>query len=319
MQSRAAKYSPRPRLPFWLPASNYYILTSAISVAFFFVVWGISLDGGDEEAPGIWSGIAAGSVLGAAIFLREVVLRKIRRRYILNERKLDANLKRVPVQHQNPNVAANKLSIEKNAVIVKEIQQKSEAARISSKSTDAHLEVFEICGEYLALNRRQMETVGIGSPRLAALRRGREIVESLHRFHLLSWAQNQSRQLTQESKIRVTISDKLEAAQRALTVITSALEFYPNETELLESERALKEFAATIKVSHWIEQAERAAFKGNHKRAINHYRDALFFMARENLQSDERDLIAERINDEIERLRAISAKNLESKNRDINL
>ena len=108
------------------------------------------------------------------------------------------------------------------------------------------------------------------------------------------------------------MSDKLEAAQRALTVLDSALSYYPDDNQLLESERALREFAASIKVSHWIEQAERAAFKGNFKRAVNHYRDALFFMARESgAQTEEKRLTADRINAEIERLRSLSARKLE--------
>jgi hypothetical protein len=70
----------------------------------------------------------------------------------------------------------------------------------------------------------------------------------------------------------------------------------------------LKDFIASIKVSHWIEQAERAAFKGNYKRAVSLYRDALFFLAREEVKTDEREAIAGRINSEIESLRQLSAK-----------
>ena len=312
------KVKPLPRKlsrrPFWLPASNFYVLTTAGTVAVFFVVWGILLDGG-EEVPWIWSGIAASFVLGGAVFLREIVLRKARARYFLTERKLDANIKSFP-QPQPVNANnENKLTIEKNAAIVKEIQQKSEAARNFGTLAAAHLEVFEICNQYLALNERQLETVGVGSPRLAALRRGRQIVQSLHRFHLLTWAQIESRALTQESKIRVTISDKLESAQKALMVLDSALAYYPQESRLLESEQALREFAATIKVSHWIELAERSAFKGNNKRAINHYRDALFFMARDvDMQTEGMRLTAEKINAEIERLRETLTKNLGGSN-----
>lgn len=308
------KYS---RRPFWLPASNYYVLTAAVAGVVFFFVWGILLLDGGDDMPWIWSGLASSVVLGGAVFVREIILRKARMRYLLTEKRLDASIKGVPAQAINTNTV-NKLTVEKNAAVIKEIRQKSEAARALGKSSDAHLEIFEICGEYLALNRQQLETVGIGSPRLAALRRGKEIVQSLHRFHLLSWAESESRRLTQESKIRVTISDKLEAARRALSVLDSALSHYPDEPRLVESEKALREFSATIKVSHWIEQAERAAFRGNYKRAINHYRDALFFMARDatatDAPNDERRLTAERINAEIKRLREFAGKKLEENN-----
>ncbi len=101
------------------------------------------------------------------------------------------------------------------------------------------------------------------------------------------------------------MSEKLESAQQALIILISALEFYPDDRQLVESETALKEFIMSIKVSHWIEQGERSAFKGNYKRAINHYRDALFFMARENVQTEERESVALKINKEIESINQI--------------
>lgn len=291
------------RRPFWLSALNYYVLTLTAAIISFFVFFGILQEEG-EDMPWLAAGIAAGIVLGAGIFLREVILRKARARYQLIEQQLDVNLKNTSLPIR-ANVNANKLSVQKNAGLIQEIRRKSEAAQALGKFPEAHLEVFKACNEYLLLNQKQMETVGIGSPRLAALRRGREVVERLHHFHLLAWAQNATRSLTQESKMRVTMSEKSERAQRALDIFNEALEFYPNDEKLLESERAVKEFITLIKVSHWIEQAERAAFKDNYKRAINHYRDALFFMAREMAQNEEKALIAQKINTEIEKLQQL--------------
>lgn len=295
------------RRPFWLPALNYYVLAVVLSIAFFLILWGTLHEENDEEA-WILSAFAAIGVITVAVFLREVILRKARTRYLLAQGRLDANLKSIPPPMMTGMRDTNKLSLEKNAALVKDIRQKSDAAKALGKFAEGHLEVFQMCDRYLSLNRRQLETVGIGSPRLAALRRGNEIISELHHFHLLSWAQNETRSLTQESKFRVTISEKLESAQRALAALDSALEFYPQDIQLLESKIALKEFITSIKVSHWMEQAERAAFKGNFKRAISHYRDALFFMARENVQNDERESIAGKINFEIENLQKLSLK-----------
>ncbi len=291
------------RRPFWLPASNYYVLAIAVTIAFFFLVWGI-LQEGRGEMPWIPAGISASAVLIGAVVLREIILRRARNRYLSAQKQLDENLKNIA---RNPNVSQTlrKLSIEQNAAIIKEIEKKSEAARILGKLSEGHLEVFEICDEYLRINKNELETVGAGSPRLAALRRGKDKVQAMHRFHLLAWAEIESRGLTLEAKNRVTISEKLEQAQRALTVLDSALQFYPEETELIESADALKEFIASIKISNWMEKAERSAFKGNYKRAMSHYRDALFFLARENLQRSEKDVVAEKINSEIARLREI--------------
>jgi hypothetical protein len=257
--------------------------------------------------PWIPAGISASIVLIGAVVLREVILRKARNRFLAAQKQLDHNLNNIAL-HSRANQNANKLSLEKNAAIIKEIEKKSEAARILGKLPEGHLEVFEMCDEYLRINKQELETVGIGSPRLAALRRGKDKVQNLHRFHLLAWAEIESRGLTLEAKNRVTISEKLEAAQRALTVLDSALHFYPGETQLIESADALREFVASIKISHWIEQAERSAFKGNYKRAISHYRDALFFLARENIQKEEKEIVAEKINSEILKLREITEK-----------
>jgi tetratricopeptide (TPR) repeat protein len=290
--------------PFWLPASNYYILAVAASVAFFFLVWGILHEGGEEETPWIPAGIGASIVLGSAVFLREVVLRKAQNKFLLAQRQLDFNLNKIPL-HSSGNKAENKFTIEKNARIIKDIQQKSEAARLLGKLSDVHWEVFEVCNEYLSINKRELETVGNGSPRLAALRRGKEIVTQLHKFHLLAWAEIASKSFTQDAKNQVRFSEKLKDAQKALSVLESALQFYPNEVQLRDSEEAVKEFVVSIKISHSVEQAERAKFKENYKRAISLYRDALFSLARENVKSAEHELLAEKINSEIEKIRQL--------------
>ncbi|CAN5352091.1 hypothetical protein BH10ACI1_BH10ACI1_22930 [soil metagenome] len=305
---RGNRYKPaKIRRPFWLPASTYYILTFAVSIAFFFLAWGILHDDNMSYIP---AGVGASLVLVGAVILREVVLRKARNRYLFVQRQLDYNLSNIAF-HRPPNRNPNKLTLERNASIIKEIQKKSEAAQILGNLPDGHWEVFEMCNEYLAITDTEIVNVGVGSPRLAALRRGKEIIGELHKYHLLSWAEIESRFLTQEAKNRVTMSEKLRTAQKALSVLDSALRFYPNNIKLLESAEALKEFTASIKVSHRIELAERAAFKGKNKRAISHYRDALFFLARENVQEVEKELIADKINAEISKLREIAAKSQE--------
>ena len=139
---------------------------------------------------------------------------------------------------------------------------------------------------------------------------GRQKVEKIHKFHLLNWASIESQNRIKEAKINVTVNEKLENAQRALNVLYSALEFYAEDEQLIESAEAIKDFIVNVRVSHWIEQAERATFKENYKRAINHYRDALFFLARENERTSEHEKIAEQINAEIEKLREFSKKTL---------
>jgi tetratricopeptide (TPR) repeat protein len=294
------------RRPFWFSAASYYILAAAAAMAFFCLIW-VMLHEDNEEVPWAAAGIGASFVLGGALMAREIFLRKARNRFLLAERKLEFNLKNFPVPKKSATEAI-KLTLEDNAAIIRQIQKKSEAARVLGKISSGHLEVFEVCGEYLAINEKQLGIVGVGSPRLPGLLRGRDVVGAMHRYHLLSWAEIESRSLTQKARNYATISEKLNTAQQALDVLNSALQVYPDEARLRESEAVLREFIASIKVSHWIEQAERAAFKGNYKRAVSLYRDALFFLAREAVKNEEREAIAEKINAEIEILRGLSSE-----------
>jgi tetratricopeptide (TPR) repeat protein len=295
------------RRPFWLPAPAYYVLTAAAAIAIFFLVWGLLHEGG--EMPWVPAGFSASAAIAAAVVLREYFLRRAHQRFLRAQSRLDYNLKTIAQQQRAAAAAADphKLTIEQNAAFVQNIERKSEAAKILGKLPDAHWEVFEICNEYLRRVERELLTVGVGSPRLPALRLGREKILALHKYHLLAWASVETKSLTQEAKIRATIAEKLEAAQKAQVVLDSALRFYPDEAELVESASAIDEFIASMKVSHWIEQAERSAFRGHYKRAIEHYRDALFYLGRENVRSAEREMIAAKINSEIEKLREISS------------
>lgn len=292
--------------PFWLPASNFYVLAAAVAVAVFFIGWAI-LSEGAEEKPLISAGLLASIILAGAVVLREVILRSARYRLLLAQERLDYNIK--TVQKQNPNLLkTDKLTLEKNREILQHIEKKSRAAESVGKLPEHHWQVFELCHDYLNRTERELEFAGIGSPRVAALRHSREKIQNLYRHHLLSWSSLESRAFIQEAKVCATISKKLENANKALNIIDSAIEFYPENQELLASAAAIKEFIATVKVSHWIEQAERFAFKGNYKRAVSHYRDALFYLARENVRNDEREIIAEKINLEIEKIRKLSSE-----------
>jgi hypothetical protein len=149
------------RRPFWLPASNYYILAAAATIAVFFLVWGLLHDGG-EETPYIPAGVTASAVLVLAVIIREVILRNARNRFLASQR-LDRTLRHVPIRQasvQDP----TKLTLERNASIINEISRKSEAARILGRLAESHREVFELCDQYLAATAREL-------PRLLTVRR----------------------------------------------------------------------------------------------------------------------------------------------------
>ncbi|MEK7724590.1 MAG: hypothetical protein AAB336_09605 [Acidobacteriota bacterium] len=241
-------------------------------------------------------------ILILAVILREFVFKKAYQKTLLAQKRLDHNIKSVYRQtyHRDD---SNRLTLERNALIVSEIESRSKTIQTMGKLPELHLEVFEMCHEYLRKSNRELDGIYKESPRYKAIRRGQRQIKQLHYFHLLSWASIESQQYLQTAKVQVALNEKIENAQRALQSLDSAIQFYPEDEKLLQSKEAIKEFIVSVKVSHWIEQAERASFKGNKQRAINHYRDALFFLARENERTPDREIIAEQINLKIEALR----------------
>ena len=287
------------RPPFWLPAVNYYMMAVAVTIAFFFLLWGILHDGG-VDTPFIPAGLGASIVLGSAVVLREIILRSARNRYIAYQR-LDESLKSVARTTARRN-DSGKLTLERNAAILRVIAKKSEAAKILGRFAEGHREVFDMCEEYLAATARELPTVGVGSPRIAALRRGNAIVGKYHHFHLLQWAEIESRSLTQNFRTRDKISDKLASAQQALGVIDFALGYYPHDSSLLESANVLKELIVSIKIKGVIEKAERAELKGNYNRAASLYREALFQLQNAQASPEDDNTAAEKIRDAIVRI-----------------
>lgn len=293
MQRYKGEFS-RHRRPFWLPASNYYILTASVALGFFFLMWGI-LNDGQEETPWIPAGVGAAIVLGSAVILREVILRDARNRFLASQRKIDQSVKGIARRISDREPA--KLTLERNASILGQISRKSEAAKVLGRFAEGHREVFELCDEYLAAVTRELPNVGVGSPRIAALRRGTDVAGRYHYYHLLQWAEIESRALTHEASKREKISDKLESALAAVGVVEFALRAYPHEPALLDSQQVLHELVSSIKVSDLMERAQRSAFKGNHKRALSLYQDALFFIQRDNPGVEGE--VVDHINDEI--------------------
>ncbi|CAN5482195.1 MAG: hypothetical protein M3Q26_01555 [Acidobacteriota bacterium] len=293
------------RRPFWMPALNYYFLAATTAAAFFVFVWGILHDGIDDYQ-WIMAAAAAVIILSGAVFLREVVLRGARDRF-LSAKRLDKSLRNIS-SHPDPAQDSTKLTLERNNAILREIKQKSDAAKVLGKFSEGHKEVVDICDEYLAATARELPKVGAGSPRIAALRKGNKLAGRSHHFHMLQWVEIEARSLMQDANARDKISEKLDIAQKALGIVERGLAFYPDEIRLLESQALLQDFTASIKVSNWIDKAERAFFKGNHKRAIDLYKDALFDLERDSIKSMDRQLMAEKIHLEIKRIKGFPEK-----------
>jgi tetratricopeptide (TPR) repeat protein len=158
-----------------------------------------------------------------------------------------------------------------------------------------------MCGDFLQIAEKSLALPSISAERRLTVRARQDRVRALQKHHMLAWARNSAQSLTQEAQQRARLHEKIEVANRALECIDTALANYPEEEDLQRSAAAVREFVTTSRVAHWIELAQRASFKGRYGRAIDCYRDALFYLTR---AEGDHDLAAEQITREIELLRA---------------
>lgn len=284
-----------------MPSSTGY-LTVAIVIAagLFFGLWWILVRGGDE-APWLPAGLAASVVLLVALSAREVVMRRAWTRYLLEN---GINHKSTSRSRESSRSQKRGFSPSVHSAALRAIQKQSTTADAPGSTPDAHLDVAQMCHDYLARTDEAIRSGSFGSEKGIAIRAGQERVRALHRHHLMTWARGQSRALLHEAQQRARTFDKIETATRALDCIDSAMRVYPDEVELNESKGAISEFIASVKVAHWVELAERSAFKGHYRRAIDRYRDALFYLTQGTVKDEVRIAGTEKIEGEIEKLKA---------------
>ena len=282
-----------------MPSSvGYWLGAFVAAVGLFCALWWMLVSGGDE-APWIPAGLAASVVLRVALSARDVVMRRAWTRYLLDQGGDSAG--RTSGERKRPSAKSHSTSLLSAAW--RNIQKQSESAD-SASNPEAHMDVFHLCQDYLSTTDDALKSSGMPSEKRNGIRAGQERVRALQKHHLLTWARDSSRSLTYEAQQRARVSERIEAANRALHCVESALQFYPNETELHESRVAIREFIASVKIAHWVELAERAAFKGHYRRAIDRYKDALFYLSREPVKEEVRAASTERIGREIELLQA---------------
>jgi hypothetical protein len=272
------------------------MLSVAIALAVFFLVMGALREGKDE--PFIPAGVAASAVLVSAVIIRRAIIRRRQERYHA-ARQLESNL--APLR-MSGHALERKLSIEQNALLLKELKRKSEAATVLGKYSEGHREVFVLCGQYLDINEREMQNVNPGSPRIAALRRGREIAEDFHRRHMLKWAEIEATSLLEDAQTAGKTSEKIEMAGRALAAIDTASVKYPGERKLKDSAVVIGDYIIGVKVRDLLERASKAELKGNTKLATRHIKTALTELEKSSNAYDGRDSAVEKIRSELARL-----------------
>lgn len=295
----ARRRATRSRTP---SSAGYMFAAIAAAGVLFFALWWMLFTGGDD-APWISAGLAASVVLLVALSAREVVMRRAWTRYLL-EHGVPEHSPRVS-SDQNTSTTSGKrtYSATANAASLRAIQKESAEADAGSLP-ESHLEVFKLCEIYLSSTDEALRSNSLNAEKRSIFRSGQERARVLEKHHLLTWARESSLSLTREAQRRARTSDKIETAYRALDCLDSALKVFPAEAELNASKLAIWEFIASVKVAHWVELAERAAFKGHYRRAINRYKDALFYLQRDSARDEVRIAGEERIGREIDLLRA---------------
>ena len=285
----------RGRMP---SSTGYFVVAIALAAALFFVLWWVLVRGGDE-APWLSAGLASSVVLLVALSAREVVMRRAWTRYLLENGIQDTRRSRQSSNHSSRSSSKKGFSTSVHSSALRTIQKQSAAADSPNSTPEAHLDVAQLCQDYLTSTDEAIRSGTYGGEKGIAIRAGQDRVRALHKHHLLTWAKGQTRLLTHEAQQRARTFDKIETANRALDCIDSALRVYPVEAELHESKTAISEFIASVKVAHWVELAERSAFKGHYRRAVDRYRDALFYLNQDAVKPDVRRAGTEKIEAEI--------------------
>jgi tetratricopeptide (TPR) repeat protein len=284
-----------------MPSSVGYLISAiAIAVGVFFGLWWILVSGGDE-APWLPAGLAASVVLLVALSAREVLMRRAWTRYLLEN-----GINERPSSRSRTSGRSQKrgFSSSFHSAALRTIQKQSSAADAPGSTPEMHLDVAQLCHDYLARTDEAIKSGTSISEKGIAMRAGQERVRALHRHHLLVWSKAHSQSLTREAQQRARHFDKIETATRAIDCLNSVLRIYPDEAELSDSRVALEEFIASLKVAHWMELAERSAFKGHYRRAIDRYRDALFYLNQDVVKQEVRIAGTEKIEGEIAKLKA---------------
>jgi hypothetical protein len=227
--------------PFWYYATSYYVLLFAFS-CLVSVAISIVLTESDEEFSFLLAIIIFLFLFSLGMFVRGRIKKRIRTQILLENNKHSEKFR-----IRQKSVPEKKLSNSDNDRFVAKIEKKSEAAKLLGNLSEVHKEVFEHCNAYLSLIDDELKTVGVGSPRMAGLRRGRDKVRKIHKEHLLKWVANESSELTRTANALQTSTERVTSGNRVLSVLKIALDYYPTEKRLIESIFAVNEFINTAK------------------------------------------------------------------------
>src|SRR6185369_1449415 len=170
----------RARMP---SSTGYLICAIVIALGLFFGLWWILVSGGDE-APWLPAGLAASVVLLVALSAREVVMRRAWTRYLLENGIRDNSSSR---PREGGRSQKKGFSASLHSAALRAIQKQSATADRPGSTPEMHLDVAQLCHDYLGSSDEAIRSGSFGSEKGIALRAGQERVRALHRHHLLTW------------------------------------------------------------------------------------------------------------------------------------
>jgi hypothetical protein len=271
-----------------------------VNIVSIVLIWMMQMD---DDEPSWWIIVPiVGTVVAIAFITREIVIAVRRRR--ASAASVHAPVSASLIQPPSHLTGERKvLDIHAAGKKLRSLQRKITELEAAGLDAERSRAAAALCEKYLTETEDALRA-GVGADVRAVLRNGVERARAWHKKYLLEWTRAEAQNLMQEAQRRARLSDKIETAGRALDVINEALKSYPQEFELLASADAVRDLIASVKIGHWVELAERAAFRGRYARALARYQDALFYLSRVEMSDAARSGAEARLNREIEMLRA---------------
>lgn len=302
-------------------ARLFVLLAFAVAGGIFVALYALLRE--TEEAAWLVAVVLASAALTVAFIARETLMRRAWMNYALSleRRRRQPHLplaaaasetsSRVrsadapPQQHARTSISSGFDYRHGGAAVLREFEQRLlESERAGLISPEQHLEAFHWCEKYLISSEHVLQTRSLAPEIRNALRAHQQRARQLQKREMLAWARDEAHRLTREAHRQTQLADKVHYVQLALGAIEQASAHYPREKELVDSAETLQELIASFKVNSWVELGERAAFKRQFEQAIEHYQDALFFLARTQVSDEVRDQMSAKIGREIDALRA---------------
>lgn len=288
------------RPPYWPRARSYYFI-AAVSSGLLYLLFLVILLDEPEEYRHVLPVFSGGILFVLFVFLREVVMRRSRTKYIREQKLLDRNLSVSGLSRQLSDRPV-RLSLERHSSMLAEIRSKSQAAITLGRLTEGHLEVVKLCEAYLERMLRELPLVSKRSPRFPAFKKGRREVRRFHKDHLLKWTELETRSLTRQASKCDSIIERIELLRKARDTVDLVLRHYPANRELIESHEILEEMIVSINVAEKMQYAEAAKKEGLSEMALSHFWEALKMISEDMLAKPDFSVLASSIESEIKKL-----------------